>query len=551
MKKRYAISAALLAGLLCFGCSSADDSAYSNAIQITLADQAITVNGEAITEDSTQAVYATSIVETHEDVAEAYKDTANTVICITEAGDYALSGSMENVQIRVSAPKQNVNLILDGVELINHTAPAIYIEDAADPQTVGEAGAVITLAEGSTNIVNGSHVAEYIDENGVEIDNDGAISSNVSLAIDGTGALQVRGDKEGIEGKLHLTINNGTIQIASSDDAINGNEDGVSAITINDGIVNCSIQNGEEGDGIDSNGYIYINGGFVVAQAHSSSEDSGLDADLGIIINGGTVCATGNMYEEISAESAQQHAQFYFAEKQQGGVPLVITDTEGNYVLAYTPINDYNILEFSSADLVDGNTYYLYSGGTLSGTVTNGVYTEVESYTDGIQLAHRGVMMGGGRPAMPDGELPEGMEPPADGEQPQRPEGNADGQPMGRPDGSQPDGDQQPPEKPADGEQPAERPEAVQRPDDAERGNRPGGNGQRPDGQMPEDFDPDNLPEGFDPSAMPQGGFQGGANFNQNAAQSIEFVVSADSRVYNGIAPYTGDTANPSDTTAE
>ena len=482
MKKHHVLSAALLAGLLCFGCSSAD----SDTAKITLNDESVTINGQAVTEDSTRAVYISSALEKHEDVAAEHKDTENTIIHITQAGDYEFTGTMDNVQIRVSAPEQEVNLILNGVELLNHTAPAIYIEDAADGKTAGEAGAKITLAEGSTNIINGSHVAEYTDENGVEIDNDGAISSNVSLLIDGTGSLNVTGDKEGIESKMHLTIHNGTIQIASRDDALNASEDGVSVITINDGIINCAIANGSEGDGIDSNGYIYVNGGFVAAQAHSTSQDSGLDADLGIIINGGTVCATGNMYAEISNESAQQHAQFYFAEKQKGGTPLVMTDTEGNYVLAYTPVNDFSILEFSSADLIDGQTYYLYSGGILTGSVTNGIYTEVESYTDGIPLAHRGIMQGGDKP-QPGGKMPEGIKPPADGEQPPRPDGEGKG-------------------------------------------------------QRPENFDPENMPEppeGFDPENMP-GRFPGfGEGFDENTPLSAEFVVSKDSRVYHGIAPYT------------
>ncbi len=492
MKKSHVVSAALLAGMLCFGCSSAD----GGATQINLSDDGVTVNGTAITEKTEQAVYTSSFTEFHEDVKAEYKDTANTIIHITKAGDYELSGAMSNAQIRVTAPEQEVNLILNGVEISNNTAPAIYIEDAADTQTAGETGAVITLTECTTNIINGSHVAEYIDENGVEIDNDGAISANVSLMLDGTGALQVSGDKEGIETKMHLTINNGTIQISSSDDALNASEDGVSTITINDGIINCAIQNGSEGDGIDSNGSIHINGGFVVAQAHSSSMDSGLDADLGIYINGGTVCATGNMYEEISAESAQQHAQFYFAEKQKGNVPMVITDADGNYVLAYTPVNDFSILEFSSADLTDGQTYYLYSGGTLTGTVTNGIYTQVDSYTDGIQLAHRGVMQNIGRPEMPNGEIPADFDP--------------SNMPEGQPGGNRPEA--------PEGFDPANMP-------------------QFDPSNMPKDFEPGQMPEGFDPSQMPMG-FPGGG-FDENTPQSVEFVVSADSRVYSGIAPYT------------
>ena len=290
--------------------------------------------------------------------------------------------------------------------------------------------------------------------------------------------------------QLHLTFNGGSIEVSSADDPINASEDGVSAITINDGIINCSVQNGEEGDGIDSNGYIYINGGSVLAQSHANSMDSGLDADLGIIINSGVVCATGNMYEEISEKSAQQYAQFYFAEKQKGGVPLVVTDAEGNYVLAYTPVNDFSILEFSLPDMVDGATYHLYSGGTITGTITNGIYTEVINYEDGTQMGHRGIMQGGGRPDF-GGQLPKSFEPSN----------------IGRPQGMTP---------PTDGEQPQKRP----------NGQRPqGNNGETP--QMPENFDPNNLPERF-------GGF--GGSFDANIPLIADFVIDSENRVYAGIA---------------
>lgn len=495
MKKQLFFSVVLLTSLLCFGCSN---SAASDATKIQLSDDEITIDGQIISQDTSQAVYITSEIETHDDVTESNKDIANTVIHITESGSYQLSGNISDAQIRITAPEKEVELILNNVNINCQTAPAILFEDASDPQKAGEADASITLAENSVNVVNGSHLAKYTDENGNTIKNDGAISSNVSLLIDGKGALQVTGDKEGIETKLHLTINNGTLQITSSDDALNASEDGVSVITINDGIINCAVQDGEEGDGIDSNGYIYINGGFIVAQAHSSSQDSGLDSDLGIIINGGTVCATGNMYEEISDESSQQFAQFYFADTQKGDSPLVITDTNGNYLLAYTPVNEFSILEFSSPDLKDGETYYLYSGGNLTGTVTNGIYTEVSDYTNGIQLAHRGVMTNNGRPERPNGAPPEGMdskEPRTDGEQPtERSEGFNEGQQPERP------ADGNPPEKPADEET-------------------PGDNNDKPDAQPPQ---------------------RQHRNYDENTEQSIEFVISSESRVYRGVAPYEG-----------
>ena len=494
LKKTAVFSSILLAGLLCTGCPTGS---AANSIQLN--SDKILYNGKVISTNTSDTVYQSTFTEFHEDVATEHKDTANTIIHITQGGIYQISGEASNTQIRVSAPDEEVTLILGGVSLTNHTAPAILIEDAADPKTAGEAGVTIALAHDSINIINGSHVAEYTDENGIEIDYDGAISSKVSLKIEGDGTLNVTGDKEGIETQMHLTIDGGTIKAVSADDPINASEDGVSVITINDGIINCSVQNGAEGDGIDSNGYIYINGGSVLAQSHGSSMDSGLDADLGIVINSGIVCATGNMYEEISAESAQSHAQFYFAEKQTGNVPLVITDADGNYVLAYTPTNDYTILEFSLPDMTDGSTYHLYRGGSITGTITNGIYTQIDSYEGGTQMGHRGIMQGGGRPGNFDAsqmERPEGMNP---GERPNRQPGNM-------------------PQR-QEGEQP---------------------------GQFkPEDFDPNNMPEGFKPDNMPQppqGGFGSmGGRFDSNVPLTADFVIDSENRVYAGIAELTSD----------
>ena len=492
-KKAAAFCTVLLVGALCTGCPTGN---AANSIQFT--NDEVLYNGKTISTDSSAAVYSSTFTEFHEDVAEPYKDTVNTIVNITKGGIYQISGEAADTQIRVNAPNEEVTLVLGGVTLTNHTAPAILIENAADPETAGEAGVTIALSTDTANVISASHVAEYTDENGVEHDYDGAISSKVSLKIEGEGTLHVTGDKEGIESQLHLTIDGGNIEVSSADDPINASEDGVSVITINDGIINCAVQNGTEGDGIDSNGYIYINGGSVLAQSHSNSMDSGLDADLGIVINGGIVCAAGNMYEEISEESTQSHAQFYFAEKQQGGVPLVVTDSDGNYVLAYTPINDYTILEFSLPDMTDGTTYHLYCGGTITGTCTNGIYTEITGYEGGTQMGHRGIMQGGSRPGF-GGQRPEGFDPESfEPSKIERPEGMNPGQ---RPD---------------------------RQPDNAP---------QRPQGERPENFDPNNLPEGFEPPAMPQGAFGGfGGGFNADTPLTADFIIDSENRVYTGIA---------------
>ncbi|MBO5301366.1 MAG: hypothetical protein J6A81_04025, partial [Peptococcaceae bacterium] len=60
---------------------------------------------------------------------------------------------------------------------------------------------------------------------------------------------------------------------------------------------------------------------------------------------------------------------------------------------------------------------------------------------------------------------------------------------------------------------------------------------QHPQGERPENFDPNNLPEGFEPPAMPQGGFGGfGGGFNADTPLTADFIIDNENRVYAGIA---------------
>ncbi len=434
--------------------------AYDDAVEIRLSDEVVTVDGVTAAVDEGTVYTAHDIVYyeegkgiaygegTEQDTHSAEEALAHTVVHITKAGTYAVSGKLSRGQIAVDLgkdtkddPEAVVTLILDGVDITCEVAPAVIfynVYECGDTDTdkatkdvdTSAAGANVVIADGTANTVSGAYVARIYKPDSVEMNEDntevleakklhkydGAFYSKMSMNVGGgkkgNGILHINASNEGLDSELHLTINGGHISIRSGNDGINTNEDDVSVTTINGGVLNITVT-GEtgEGDGIDSNGWLVINGGTVTASACSSSADAGIDSDRGIHINGGTVVASGHMLDRIE-DGGQTYAVFHFAQKQNEAVTL--KDKNGKAVARFAAENRYSVLVYSSPKLKAG-TYTLWSGDK--------------------QLGGRNGGTGGGfeRPSqMPDGMRPDGFEPPErpEGEMPERPEGEM---PQGRP----------------------------------------------------------------------------------------------------------------------
>ncbi len=473
MKKFAALTILVLIMLSLTACGQ------KRPVQIVLSDGGITVNGETATSKTKNGVFISNDIvfylegqggsygegSSDEEHPQAEADK-HTVINITKPGDYEISGNISYGQLAVNLGEnvdnnrdKKVNITLNNADITCTVAPAIIcysayeccsddLEDATKDVNTVNAGFNITLADGSVNNINGSHVAKILDEDGKKLHKyDAAIESLVSMNINGAGVLNLVSDNEGIETKLHITINGGVLNINSQDDAVNAGEDGVSVITVNNGTIMANSNNGAEGDGMDSNGWIVINGGHISAFASDRSMDSGLDSDNGIYINSGDVYATGSMYDTITKDSLQNVMVMNFDSWVLPEEYLLLKNSAGENVAAFNSTASAKVIVFSSPRLTEGE-YTLYKATSITGDKINGIYTNITAVEGLQQLAHTGTGTSSfsGRPMgeMPQnpkdmqqffkGEMPENMPQPPEGgfmmpdgkEPPEMPQGEKD-----------------------------------------------------------------------------------------------------------------------------
>ena len=248
--------------------------------------------GSTVSETSTSSAAATSVQNTEESATITsqgeYDGTAvfsengvscdgtlsqnGSVVTISSAGTYLITGSSSSGQIVVDADKDDqVTLILEDLTLKSTDGPAIYAKHG-------------TL----TIVLTGDSKLEDTTNYTLEADSDepnACIYSKDSLTISGTGSLTVNGNYYiGIESKDDLVIEDGTLTVTSADDAIRGHD----SVTVTGGTLDLTAG----ADGIKSNndsdstlGTVTITGGTITI----TSEDDGIDAVNDITVSAGTI----------------------------------------------------------------------------------------------------------------------------------------------------------------------------------------------------------------------------------------------------------------------
>lgn len=371
MKKKFIAAVCVMAVLLA-GCS-ANNSSNTSSTTASATTTAVDTAADLVSKAETVEIEQMNVVETKSDAdivlgssvtsAADGVEINGSVVTITKAGSYSVSGVLEDGQIVVDADG-DVELTLCGVGITNSSGPAIYAKNG-DLTLVLDDGSVNVLADG----------AEY----SVSDDNNpnAAIFTQDDLTVTGAGSLSVTGSyKNGINCKDALAIESGAVYVASADNGIIGKE----SVTVTGGTVTVNAG----GDGIKSTssdgadlGWVKISGGTL----NITCGEDGITAETDLDVSGGEI----NIVSGGGSENGPEHTEsFGFFEQE--------TDASSD--------------EVSTKGLKGGSSVTI-SGGTISidsaddsvhsnGTITvNGCTMTLASGDDGIHADTKLVINGG------------------------------------------------------------------------------------------------------------------------------------------------------------
>ncbi|WP_166239854.1 carbohydrate-binding domain-containing protein [Paenibacillus turpanensis] len=254
-----------------------------------------------------------------------------------------------------------------------------------------------TIDSADDSIHTNSGIA--IDGGQIEVTSgDDGIHADASIAIAG-GTIRVAKSYEGIESG-EIFISGGEVSVTASDDGINvsGGNDG-SAVSGRAGQNQFSssasnklmISGGQvfvdsNGDGLDANGSIEMSGGTVMVSGPTSSGNGALDYDQGFVLSGGQLITAGSagMAQGASDSSTQNSIMMQYSQTQKAGTIVHLEDSKGNTIVTFAPQKNYQAVVISTPKLSSGS-YTLYSGGTATGSATNGLYGD-GSYQGGTKI---------------------------------------------------------------------------------------------------------------------------------------------------------------------
>ena len=443
---------------------------YKNGIAskdtLTIENGIITVNAAA---DGIKGKDAVTIYDGVLSIVSGNDGIQSTNASDEEKGTVSISGGTINITSGLDGIQAETDLLISGGDITivsgggsansssqeswgnqGNGAGGMGMQDTttADATTVEsmkalKAGVDLTISGGSISIDSADdalHSNDSLSIDGGEMtisSGDDGIHADTTLIVN-DGTITIAKSYEGLESAA-ITLNGGTINVTASDDGINvaGGNDGSSVggrpgqnnfssngdytLTINGGYIVLDAG----GDGLDSNGTITMTDGVVIVNGPTNNGNGPVDYMGSFNISGGFLVAVGSsgMAQATSSDSTQYGVLYNYDDTQSAGTLISIQNQSGQSILTFAPTKDYQSVLFSSADIQNGETYTLTSGGSASGTAQDGLYdsttvsgaSQVTSFTVSsivTSLGAAGSMMGGGGGGRGGGGGGGGMQPP-------------------------------------------------------------------------------------------------------------------------------------------
>lgn len=284
------------------GTTNGENTTSAEAVEVDFAqgeDEMFTDRDNKNTYDESTAVKITLNGTTASSTSDSVKISGSTVT-ITEEATYIISGTLTDGMLIVDAGENDkLQIVLDGANITSSTSAPLYILEADK--------VVVTLAEGTENILANGGTFTAIDDNNI----DGAVFSKQDLTFNGSGSLTVTSPTgHGIVCKDDLVFTGGTytincashgldandsVRVKNADFTVASGKDGVHAENSDDtslGFVYISSGNlniTAEGDGISAGSYMQIEGGTynIVSGGGSENGENQSSGSWGDFMGGG------------------------------------------------------------------------------------------------------------------------------------------------------------------------------------------------------------------------------------------------------------------------
>lgn len=395
----------------------------------------LVLNGVALTSKTSAAIYVKKADKVFITLADGTKNTLanggtfeavddnNIDAVIFSKDDLTLNGTGE---LSVNAPaghgivSKNDLVVTNGTYEITASSHGMTGKDSV---AVADGNFYITAGKAAVKSVNDDDLTQgNISITGgaftLSAGSDGITALN-ELNISG-GRIVIDALNEGLEARV-LNLSGGELEITAQDDGLNatdkrtdidtdtgteaetaadirrggkGKSHSEASIKISGGVIRIDA----EGDGVDSNGSFYMSGGELYVAGPSSGGDSALDYDIEASISGGIVVAAdqSGMAQNFGEASTQGAILVNTSAQNAAGSDIVLLDSEGKELLAWTMQKSYNSVVISTPEIQAGSSYTVKTG-DLSTEVT----------MEGL-IYGEGGGFGGGRQGFKTGERPEG-----------------------------------------------------------------------------------------------------------------------------------------------